>query len=136
MQKLIECGERTVQKLGRISIADIMKTHELEPGDVVVVDVKVPYSSDDLDDTESFSSKEAVMSAMRCIDTARSMMKSALREDMTLKERKKQVKQADEFLVVIKSLLKLDFVISDDEFKAYCKAEDGEDEEEEEGESE
>lgn len=40
MSELINCGERTIQKLGRIAIKDILKKNNIEDGDVVEVYIK------------------------------------------------------------------------------------------------
>lgn len=38
--KLINCGQRTIQKMGRIAIGDILKSNELEVGETVEVFLK------------------------------------------------------------------------------------------------
>ncbi len=40
MSKLINCGQRKIQKIGRISIKDIMNRYELKEGDVIEVYIK------------------------------------------------------------------------------------------------
>jgi hypothetical protein len=134
MEKLIECGERTVQKMGRISIADIMKSHNLEPGDVVVVDVKIPFTSDG-DDIASCSSKQAAMSAMDTIEIARRMLKHLLDDNSTFLD-KAQFEDIFKLLRGAKSELRIGFSISKEEFKEYIESEWEEDFEEDPNEDE
>lgn len=40
MNDLINCGERKIQKLGRVAIKDILESNGLKEGDVVEVFIK------------------------------------------------------------------------------------------------
>ena len=124
MRRLIECGECTVQKLGRISIAGVMKKHGIEPGDTVVVDLRVSMSDDVLDEDlikELNSTRYYGMSLLSSVNSIIDTVEIIKSGELSEKERDELVVDINRHLEQVQRGVKLHFDISDKEYKKFQK---------------
>lgn len=123
MKKLIECGECTVQKLGRISIAGVMKKNNIEPGDTVIVDLRMPIGEDVDEDIakELNSTKYHIMSTLSSIELAADCLEDCLTGELTGKSKDDTIISTGKLLKSLQESLKVHFDIGDKEYKKFQK---------------